>query len=201
MIHITGIYLIRNTINDKIYVGSSKNIRRRIQEHLSKLKLNKHPNKHLQNHFNKYKESLYFEIIQECEQKDLLKVEQYWITTLSPKFNNSLIAISNSKKGRTNEFKEKMRLLNIGKKLSEEHKRKIGDSSKGKILSKKTIEKIRKSREKKVIQFDKNRKIIAEFTSIKEAAKITGVDNTGISAVCNDRQGFAGGYIWKFKKY
>jgi len=52
-----GIYLITNTVNGKIYVGRSNNLRKRIYHHIGKLRANKHDNHYLQFSFNKYGEN------------------------------------------------------------------------------------------------------------------------------------------------
>ena len=54
---------------------------------------------------------------------------------------------------------------------------------------------------KAVIQYDKNNNKIAEYKSIKEASKQTGIKNTSISQCCRKviHYNTAGGYIWKFK--
>ncbi|MEG7697747.1 GIY-YIG nuclease family protein, partial [Listeria monocytogenes] len=50
-----GIYFIKNTINNKMYIGSSTmKIYKRVQHHYSELKRDNHKNKHLQNAWNKY---------------------------------------------------------------------------------------------------------------------------------------------------
>ena len=49
-----GIYLIRCKSENKIYIGQSKNIKKRYNDHIRKLKLNIHPNCYLQEAFNKY---------------------------------------------------------------------------------------------------------------------------------------------------
>ena len=51
-----------------------------------------------------------------------------------------------------------------------------------------------------VIQYTKNNEYIAEFVSIAEAARSTGVADGNISSVCNNSRKSAGGFIWKFKK-
>lgn len=51
---IIGIYKILNKINNKFYIGSSINIRKRIKEHERCLKLGIHDNKHLQSAWDKY---------------------------------------------------------------------------------------------------------------------------------------------------
>ena len=45
---ITGIYMIRCKINNKIYIGRSKNIKDRWKQHKKELRNNKHCNKNIQ---------------------------------------------------------------------------------------------------------------------------------------------------------
>lgn len=75
-----GIYRITSTINGKFYVGSSTNCRRRMKQHMSRLSLGKHGNKHLQAHFDKYtrkRENIFvFEILSICNKEEALKKEQ-----------------------------------------------------------------------------------------------------------------------------
>lgn len=51
---ITGIYIIKNILNNKIYVGSTIDIKKRWRDHKWHLKENKHHNSHLQASYNKY---------------------------------------------------------------------------------------------------------------------------------------------------
>lgn len=65
----SGIYIIRNLANDKVYIGKSKNIKQRKNTHFSALKLNKHNNQHLQNSYNKYgKNNFEFDVLEYCEE-------------------------------------------------------------------------------------------------------------------------------------
>lgn len=50
----------------------------------------------------------------------------------------------------------------------------------------------------KVLQYDKNGNFIAEYRSVVEANKITGIKNCAIIACCTGKQKTAFGYIWKF---
>jgi|694.fasta_scaffold00217_44 hypothetical protein len=94
---VIGIYKITNSINNKIYIGSSVDIKARKYLHLSMLKNNKHHSPILQRVYNKYgKNSLKFEIIELCKEINLLEREQYYIDTLKPEYNCCQIA------GRTN---------------------------------------------------------------------------------------------------
>ena len=77
----SGIYQIRNLVNDKIYIGSSENLYIRYREHFYTLNKNIHRNGKLQKSFNKHGEQNFiFEIIEFIEDKNkLLEIEQYWI--------------------------------------------------------------------------------------------------------------------------
>ena len=48
------IYLLINLDNDKIYIGSSTDIKARQDKHISSLGNNKHENNHLKHAYNKY---------------------------------------------------------------------------------------------------------------------------------------------------
>lgn len=49
-----GVYMIRNNINGKVYIGQSVDVRDRLWHHKSMLKNNRHENSYLQNSWNKY---------------------------------------------------------------------------------------------------------------------------------------------------
>jgi hypothetical protein len=55
---------------------------------------------------------------------------------------------------------------------------------------------------KQVLQFDKQGKFVAEFSSTREAERQTGIDHGHISQCCNGNKKYshAGGFIWKFKE-
>lgn len=65
---ICGIYKIQNSINGKVYIGSSKDIYRRWSDHKSSLKRNAHHSYKLQRAWNKYgADNFTFDIIQIVE--------------------------------------------------------------------------------------------------------------------------------------
>lgn len=76
----SGIYQIRNLVNNKVYIGSALDLYQRRCQHYSLLKHGKHNHK-LQNSYNKYnKENFVFEVIEFIEDTHkLLECEQYWI--------------------------------------------------------------------------------------------------------------------------
>ena len=78
---VRGIYKIINVINNKFYVGSSVDLKRRRVRHFSELRTGTHNNKHLQASWNKYGESAFmFVVITEVgEFVDILELEDVWL--------------------------------------------------------------------------------------------------------------------------
>ena len=86
----SGIYKIVSIVNpNKIYIGSAVNIKERWNRHLSELRKGKHgEHRHLQHHFNKYgEEDFQFSVLENCEPKQLLNLEQFYLDDLKPSFN------------------------------------------------------------------------------------------------------------------
>lgn len=62
------IYKIENKLNQNLYIGITTNPQVRKNRHFNYLRLNKHPNLHLQSAFNKYgEENFFFEILESFE--------------------------------------------------------------------------------------------------------------------------------------
>lgn len=57
-----------------------------------------------------------------------------------------------------------------------------------------------KLKEKPIIQYTLDGKIINEYNSAVEAQKITKIPQSNISSCCLNKRKTAGGFIWKFKK-
>jgi len=91
---ISGIYKIQSKIKpERFYIGSAIDIKSRWVRHKYDLNHQKHGNKKLQRHFNKYGESdLIFIIIELCFSEFLIIREQFYIGTLKPYFNICKIA-------------------------------------------------------------------------------------------------------------
>lgn len=80
-----GIYKITNLVNNKCYIGQSRTLQRRLGQHRSKLKHNKHDNQHLQNSYNKYtSENFKFEVIHYVDDiSELNYWEEYYMNIYS----------------------------------------------------------------------------------------------------------------------
>lgn len=150
----SGIYCLKNTVNDKCYIGSAQKLNYRLWNHKHKLIKGNHANKILQNFVNKYGiNTLYFEILEKVEDINrLLEREQYYLDKLTPEFNilktagsnigttmskEQKLKISKSRKGilHTEETKKRISESLKGKKKSKEHSAKVGLKHKGKVIS------------------------------------------------------------------
>jgi group I intron endonuclease len=155
-----GIYQIKNTINGKIYVGSSVDLRRRFREHRRLLLNNTHHSIILQNAVNCYGiKSFIFETIELCSPNNLITREQYYIDSLNPAYNVCKVAGNTLGREHTAKSKNKMSVSKKGKpgtrtgaQLSQETKNKIAKShlgkpswNKGKTHSPDTINKMKVS--------------------------------------------------------
>lgn len=137
-----GIYGIKNLINQKVYVGQTKQkFQKRYWNHKWKLQNNQHDNKHLQNAWNKYgEENFEFFIIEIVEDACLINdleiqyISKYRDGNLSYNildggegFNGCVISEETRKI-----IGEKNRQRLLGTKLSEETKQKMSKTRKGK---------------------------------------------------------------------
>lgn len=90
----SGIYAIVNSTNDKCYVGSAKNIKRRWGQHLRALRDQKHWNIKLQRSFNKYGETSFSicTLEEAVYDADIVALENLWMEMLDSKTNGYNIA-------------------------------------------------------------------------------------------------------------
>lgn len=145
----SGVYKIENTINRKVYIGSSSKLRERFRDHVNLLKIRKHENSHLQAAWNKYgSESFTFEIFEYCEKEFLAEREQYYIdlyNSVCSGYNICPVAYSHLGRRNSDESKKKMSLAKIGKPgtpWSPEKREKMSKIDRGYVASKETREKM-----------------------------------------------------------
>lgn len=138
MAKLGGVYEIINIKNDKKYVGSSVYIKGRWSNHKSSLRRNKHGNNHLQNAWNKYGKQVFkFNVLVYCEPEEGLKIENALLATGNYEYNIAMDA-----KAPTLGMTGKLAPW-YGKKFTEEHRNKIGESHMGKKHTKETIQKMK----------------------------------------------------------
>lgn len=142
------IYKIRNVVNDNFYVGSTTDTRVRFQAHKRRLKQGKHQSPHMQAAWNKYGEDCFkFEVVEIVESpEDLHEAEQRWLdeNVGKPHCYNLAVFADAPMRGRkhTPETLAKIAANRIppsgenhyryGKTVSEETRKKIGDTQRGK---------------------------------------------------------------------
>lgn len=212
-----GIYMIRNKINDKKYIGQSVDIWYRYRNHLSE-SYNRNCNKKAYNMaihkaIRKYGENN-FEIIvlEECSEEKLDEREIYWIDyydTYNNGYNQTIGGDSFVKRIDRNNI---YRLWDDGNSVSEIHK--ITGHNKHNIIyilegydsysseesRRRGIKVYSKSNSKRVYMYDINGKYICEFSSITDASKKTNTSHGDISACIHGRQKSANNYMWSLEK-
>lgn len=200
---IIGVYCLKNTSTNEIYIGSSKDTRKRMTTHLRNLKLGKHYNKYIQKSYDEYGVDCFsFEVICVCEQHELLDKEQYYLDFHKPEFNISLTSncpmggrkhteeckaeMSRTRKGvsrnlgmkHTEENKRKRSLARMGYKHSETTKNKMSDTAK-RINS---ISRVDRTKSYKAVYDNRGN----EFKTLVEASQFW---NKSVQTVCDILKG------------
>lgn len=212
--NICGIYKITNTINNKVYIGQSTDIRRRWTSHINVLnESNKNNNEKqyaLHTAMQKYgSDNFLFEVIEECPVQDLNDRECYWI-----KYYNSYLNGYNENKGgsvirgRPKYVEQVILLLQTTKYSFKEISeitgasiQSIGNINCGRCFKNDTLNYPIRAKTHKVIQYSKEGIELKIFNSLIEAEKETGVQASNIKHACHhyeNGQILAGGFQWRF---
>lgn len=133
------IYAIRNKINNKMYIGSTKNFKWRVYKHRSDLNCNRHKSKELQNNFNiQGIEDFEFIILEEFNEvkpfKELIHFEDKYIKQFNSIKNGYNIELNTTKPKKIKEPKLKKpkepKPRKPKKPMTEEHRRNIAKGTK-----------------------------------------------------------------------
>jgi group I intron endonuclease len=147
-----GIYCITNTVNNKQYIGSSKNIYYRLKRHYSELNRKTHANPYLLNSYVKYgKDCFSVEILEEVQELLLREKEQEYIDKMNPAYNITRDVIRNT--------------------LSEASRKKISDTLKKQKLLGLLKYPTHDDKKKPVVIYDNKCNYIDSFDSERAAAK------------------------------
>lgn len=200
------IYKITNDVNGKVYIGKTLNtVESRWKEHCNDKDRRKMENRPLYRAMNKYGlEHFSVEMIEEC-QNNLEEREVYWI-----KHYNSYVGWPNSNGynatigGDGKPYVDYNKIVELAKegKTQTEIAKLVGCcvDTVSKALAQYHI----KTPEYKeqvsiaVYQKDKDGNIIAEYSSISEAAKTALCDSTQIGRCCAGKAKTSGGYYWEY---
>lgn len=202
----SGIYIIINDVDNKFYLGSSKNLNKRMNTHFLNLKKNKHHSLYLQNAYNKYgKEKFRFIIIEYVEEDNLTDVENFYLQLYKPEYNIAKDAKSPMKnrkhkaetieKFKSREFPKGKDCHLYGKKWSKDLRKKILKARKGYKHSEETKTKMKNTANRinaiSRIDREKSKKPIVDslgnnFNSLAEAAKY---HNISVATVCDILKG------------
>lgn len=132
-----------------MYIGSAVNVINRWERHVNALNGKYHRNAHLQRSWLKYgEENFDFSILEIVENKnDLIPREQFYMDLYECYNHNKGYNIMESAgnflgRKHSEETKKKLREINLGKKHLESTRRKMSKSQKGKVISAETRKKI-----------------------------------------------------------
>lgn len=132
--NISGIYKITNIVNNKFYIGSSINVKKRLKQHLSALVKNNHYNSILTRAYNKYGDDNFkFELLFKCEpvREDLLFWEQLCLNNLECHYNLSRVAGSMLGYKHSDTTRAKVSMANRGRKRTPEVCKRLSETHLG----------------------------------------------------------------------
>jgi group I intron endonuclease len=190
-----GIYIIRNKINGKIYVGQTTDYEKRVSGHLRKLK--KHDYREYSKIYNAMEmegvENFEFIFLEGCERTCLKELEVEWIRRFNS-FENGYNATLGGDSA-IGYWAGKKRHPETNKKISE----KLMGTSWG----------LHTDRTRKLLSIQKmgnrngNKKVVCVetgivFESVKSAAEYIALNPSGITGVLKGRYKTCGGYRWKY---
>jgi len=154
---VAGVYVIRNVVNGKVYVGSSRNVGKRLGGHRAQLEGGRHANLLLTRAWIKYgPDAFAAELLERVDApSELLVREQAWLDDLRPFGDRgyNILEVAGS---------------NAGWRHSDEAKLKIASASAGRVFSPETLERMRQAQQQRSPEW---RQALSESLQESEAAK------------------------------
>jgi group I intron endonuclease len=128
----SGIYLIKNTMNGRFYIGSAIDLNKRIKEHDRQLKEGEHHSYKLQKDFNVHTLGGFEVLVLEYVSADrLIEREQYYMDSMHPYYNVAPVAGSSKGVVRSQEYRDKISRSLRGHKQSAETVEKKASACRG----------------------------------------------------------------------
>lgn len=118
---VSGIYCIRNTENNKEYIGSTKNLCKRITAHRNALHAGTHHSPHLQRAFHLYGEHVFtVDVLELVEVERLIEREQCYLDQRLPEYNVAKFSNSGMRGRKHSDETRKIIKEKLGKKFTKE---------------------------------------------------------------------------------
>jgi len=203
----SGIYIISNDIDHRIYVGSAINFKHRYRTHKSNLLKGKNCNVKLLNFINKYGiEHLTFTAAESCSKECMIKLEQEYLDRLLPfnenGFNINKLAESPLGYKHTDAAKTKMKLREK-RIVSQEEKQKLSNMRKGiprdEKIRQKMIEKTMHLR-KTVLAFNNKHELIKEFNGSSDCASYFNITKNAVKQNARNKSKTSSGVAFIYKE-
>ncbi|MBE2228230.1 MAG: GIY-YIG nuclease family protein [Ignavibacteria bacterium] len=173
-----------------VYIGQTNNFKRRMIDHKCD---SSHLDTPLYRSIRKHGWENFDKIILAEIPEDQIDWEEKKMIGFATLFFNiyNLDSGGNKYKSRSIETREKLRLINTGKTLSNETKQKISIAQSGKFGS-------LNNNAKAVSQFSSTGVFISSYGSVIEAARHLRIDQSSIVRACKGQAKTAGGFIWRY---
>lgn len=199
------IYIIRNKINDKVYIGKTNvTIEQRFRDHIYDSKKRRCEKRPLYSAMRKYgADQFYIELIEETN--DTSNREKYWIAF----YNSYHYGYNATIGGDGSEYVNRKKIIELYEQcrnIAEVQKQTGHDQGTIRQILKNAnipvywdVERVRKERGRHVAQIDvKSKQIIAVYLTLKEAIKaIGGKTDASLYKALKSKSKYALGYLWQ----
>ena len=215
-----GIYIIKNKITGRQYVGSTIDSDTRWRRHRNSLDKEIHHSRYLNHAWKKYgAEAFEFLMVEEViDRRILIEREQWWLDNIDSLYNMNRKAYSCLGYKWTSEQLAKRVAAQSGdnhwskkKKFTDEAKKRMSEAqknlyangyvnpNKGKKLSQEVLDKIKQNVKKLPIdQFDKQGNYIKTWPSAIEASRSLGKHYNCLIHCLKGNRKHSQGYVWKY---
>lgn len=173
-----AVYGIKCVDTNKIYIGSTKCIQRRLIKHFSELHLNRHRTKEMQKDYNTYGKNSFEIIIYTTEKCELLKVE---------KEKQLEIGIDHL-------YNEKI----SGVWVKDEYRKQLASANKSTHKTKEYRDKMSNMKTNKIAQYYLDGELIKIWDSAIQICETLGHTRSVILSCCNGSKPKAYGYLWRY---